>query len=73
MALNLSGIIAVDKGNFAQGAEFFWQAARLKPAEAGFWKNTAITARLAGNSKLERAAAQKYQNLVKKLAKYLPH
>ena len=66
MALNLSGIIAAEKGRFAEASKLFLQAAQLKPEEAGFWKNTAVTARLSKNLPLERMASQKYRDLIRK-------
>ena len=66
MALNLSGVIAAEKGGFAQASKLFLQAAQLKPGEAGFWKNTAITAKLSENLPLERMASQKYRDLIRK-------
>ena len=69
MAFNLSGLLAADKKDFKSASEFFYRAALLKPQEAGFWKNTAITARLAGNKKLEAEAAQKYLDLIRNTKK----
>ena len=69
MALNLSGLLAADKKEFKAASEFFHRAALQKPQEAGFWKNTAITAQLAGNKKLEAEAAQKYLTLIRNTKK----
>lgn len=69
MALNLRGLLAAEKKDFKGASEFFHRAALLKPQEAGFWKNTAITAQLAGNKELEAEAAQKYLNLIRNSGK----
>lgn len=66
MALNLSGLIAAEKKDFHRASAFFFKAALLKPREAGFWQNTAITARWAGNKKLEQQAIRKYQEVTQK-------
>ena len=65
MSLNLSGLMAAEKKEFKKASELFFRAARLKENEPGFWKNTAITARMAGNKDLEALAAQKYLQLTK--------
>ena len=62
-ALNLSGIIAANQNDFARAAAFFYKAATADPREEGYWKNTIITARLAGNRSLEEKAIKKYQQL----------
>ena len=46
--------------------QLFFKAAQLQPDEPGFWKNTAITARLAGNKALEKYAAEKFMLLTRK-------
>ena len=66
MALNLSGLIAAEKKDFHRASTFFFKAAQLKPQEAGFWQNTAITARWAGNKALEQLAIRKYQEIIHK-------
>ena len=63
MALNLSGIMAADRKDFKQAAELFFKAASAAPGELGFWQNTIITARLAGDKKLETLAVTRYQEL----------
>ena len=62
-ALNLSGIIAAGQKDFSRAAALFYKAATAAPEEAGYWKNTVITARLAGNRALEEKAIKKYQQL----------
>ena len=66
MALNLSGLIAAEKKDFHRASAFFFKAAQLKPQEAGFWQNTAITARWAGNKALEQLVIRKYQEITHK-------
>ena len=66
MTLNLRGVIAADKKDFKAASELFFKAAQLQPDEPGFWKNTAITARLAGNKALEQYAAEKFMLLTRK-------
>jgi Flp pilus assembly protein TadD len=66
MAWNLSGLIAAGKKDFKGAAEKFLHAARLQPREAGFWRNTAITARMAGDRNLAEYAMREYMNLTRK-------
>ena len=72
MALNLKGVIAADKKDFQQAAKFFLRAATLKENEPGFWRNTAIMARMAGDRELENKAANKFFQLQKTPTKAKP-
>ena len=65
-ALNLGGLMAASKKDFKNASAYFFRAARLKPDEPGYWKNTAITARLAEDKALEKFAAEKYMQLIRK-------
>ena len=65
-ALNLGGLMAASKKDFKNASAYFFRAARLQPDEPGYWKNTAITARLAEDKALEKFAAEKYMQLIRK-------
>ncbi|MBR2372652.1 MAG: tetratricopeptide repeat protein, partial [Lentisphaeria bacterium] len=65
MSHNLYGIIAINNKNFSVAAVHFLKAAELKKTEAGFWRNTAIAARLSGNTALEHKALQMFSKLSK--------
>ena len=65
MALNLKGLIAADRKDFQLAAKLFFRAASLKEDEPGFWRNTAIMARMAKDKELENKAVNKFLQLQK--------
>ncbi|MBQ7694435.1 MAG: tetratricopeptide repeat protein [Lentisphaeria bacterium] len=65
-ACNLSGIIAMEEKRFRDAEQLFYRAARLAGNEPGFWRNTAVAARLSGNRKLQISAEKRFFELQQK-------